>query len=124
VVINADDDARRAIGAIAEAAGFRAVTARPEEAGGTPRAIQQFLRDHDARVVVYDVAAPLRQSWTTLQDLRYAEMISGSWRQFVITTRDQAALAEEVGPTAAIQVAGDRLDRAEIAQALQRAILV
>lgn len=124
MVINADDGTRRTISEIAEASGFRAVTARPEEAGATAQALQLFLREHEARVVVYDVVAPLQQSWMTLKDLRYAEMISGSWRQYVITTADKAALERAVGATAAIEAAGGRLDRGALAQALQRAILV
>jgi hypothetical protein len=124
VVINADGELLQAIAQIAEDAGFQVVKAVPEEGGATPRAIQEFLRAHDARVVVYDVVPPLREHWTMLQELRYAEMISGSWRQFVITTPDKKALDAVVGSHAAIEATSGLLDRSALAQALQRAILV
>ena len=122
-IINQNVELRRAIAEIAEGSGFRAIGASPDEAGATTDAVQRFLRQHDARVVVYDVAAPLRESWAALNALRYAEMISGSWRQFVVTTADEAALAGAVGAGGAIGTTRG-LDRAALARALERAVLV
>jgi hypothetical protein len=124
VVLNGNAALLQTIGEIAESAGFHVVRARPDQVGATPRAIQEFLRANDARVVVYDVAPPLGNSWSILQELRYAEMISGSWRQFVVTTGDKAALNAVVGTNGAMQAIPDALDHGAIGQALQRAILV
>lgn len=124
VVINANDTLRRPLGESVEAAGFETVTAHPDEAGRTPQAMQEFFRRHGARVVVYDIAPPYAENWALFNDVRYAEMISGSWRQFVPTTASKRALEEQVGPTGAIELAGSGFEREGIVQAVQRGVLV
>jgi hypothetical protein len=124
VIVNANDELLHAIGEIARGAGFAVITAKPAEIGAGTAGRQQFLRNHGARVVVLDISPPYRENWAAYSDLRYAEMISGSWRQFVATTADKRALENEAGPTSAIEAAPGRLDQQALTEALQRAILV
>lgn len=124
VVINANDAVAQRIKDTVEAEGFTAVTARPEAAGSTPAEIQAFLRRHNARVVVFDIADPYGANWRLAQNLRYNEMISGSWRQVVVTTEDKQALEGQLGPTAALEVNAATFDPIAVLAAVNRAVLV
>lgn len=124
VVINSNDNILRLLGEIVRAAGFDAISVHADEVGRSVPAMQEFLRRHSARVVVYDVSPPYPENWALLNELRYAEMMSGSWRQYVITTPNKQALDEHVGRTGAIELVGDQVDREAIARAVQRGVLV
>src|SRR5579875_2448117 len=125
VIINANDRLAQRMKDAIEAAGFTAVTAQPSEVGSGAQDIQRFLRSKNARVVVFDVADPYAASWRLADALRYNEMISGSWRQVVITTQDKAALEQQVGATtSALEVNEKNFNAATIVDAVQRAVLV
>jgi Fe2+ transport system protein FeoA len=124
VAINSREDLLQILREIGEAAGFDIVTAKPGELGDDPIEIQEFLRRHNARVVVYEVVPPYRDSWDLLRRLRQAEMVSGSWRQYVITSPSKAELEREVGPTRAIEVKSGEVDRQALTEAIRRGVLV
>jgi hypothetical protein len=124
VAINSQNDLLQSLREIGDEAGFEVVTARPNELGDDPLEIQEFLRRHNARVVVYDVAEPYAESWDQLRRLRQAEMVSGSWRQYVITTRNKSELDAEVGSNRAIELRPELIDRTALAEAMRRGVLV
>ena len=124
VAISANDANLQLLDEVVRQAGFDVVTARAADVGRSIPAIQDFLRRHNARVVVYEVAPPYAESWRLLNELRYAEMMSGSWRQYVITTPDKRALEEQVGHTGTIELDGGRGDRATLTLSVQRGVLV
>lgn len=124
VVLNSNDDLLVLLAEIGEGAGFDVVTAHLAEIGRDVESIRDFLKRHDPRVVVYDVSSPYPESWELYRKLHDAELRGGTRRHFVITTPNKAALEDHVGPTPAIELAGDRIDRAQIAQAIQQAMAV
>jgi CheY-like chemotaxis protein len=125
VIINSSDRVARMIKDAVEPAGFAVITAQPYEVGSSAQDIQRFLRSKNARVVLFDVADPYAASWRLADSLRYNEMISGSWRQVVITTQDKAALEQQVGAgTSAIEVNDKNFNAATIIDAVNRAVLV
>jgi CheY-like chemotaxis protein len=124
VVLNSNDDLLVLLAEIGEAAGFDIVTAHTMEVGPEPEAIRAFLRRHNPKVVVYDVSPPYPENWTLYREVHEGESESGSRRQFVVTTPNKDALEQHVGPTVAIELVGDKADRAVIAEAIQRAMLV
>jgi DNA-binding response OmpR family regulator len=124
IVISSDDELLGLLRRIGEDAGSDVLTARVDEIGADPKAIQEFLRRHDPKVVVYDVSPPYAENWTLFRRVREAELLSGSRRQFVVTTPNKRALEEQVGATRAIQLTGDQADRQAIGEAIRRGMLV
>jgi hypothetical protein len=51
-------------------------------------------------------------------------MVSGSWRQYVITTRNKSELDAEVGSNRAIELRPELIDRTALAEAMRRGVLV
>ncbi len=125
VIIHANDRLAGRMKEAIEGAGYSVVTAQPYEVGSGAQDIQRFLRSKNARVVLFDVADPYAASWRLAEALRYNEMISGSWRQVVITTQDKQALEQQVGTnTSALEVNDKSFDAAAIVDAVNRAVLV
>jgi CheY-like chemotaxis protein len=124
VVLNSNDDLLVLLAEISESVGFEVVTAHTMEIGREVEAIRDFLRRHNPRVVVYDVSPPYPDNWDLYRKLHDAEVRGGTGRHFVVTTPNKAALEDHVGATSAIELVGDRVDRAAIARAIQQAMLV
>jgi CheY-like chemotaxis protein len=125
VIINANDRLARRVQEALEGAGYSVITAQPYEVGSAAQDIQRFLRSKNARVVLFDVADPYAANWRLADALRYNEMISGSWRQVVITTQDKQALEQQVGAaTSALEVNEQNFDPAAIIGPVNRAVLV
>jgi CheY-like chemotaxis protein len=125
VIINANDRLANRVKQVVEAAGFAALNAQPSQVGSAAPDIQQFLRRQNARVVVFDVADPYMANWRLAESLRYNEMISGSWRQVVVTTADKQALdAQVVSSTNALELNEKNFDAAAVLDAVNRAVLV
>jgi CheY-like chemotaxis protein len=121
MVINASADLLQLLGATVEEAGFEAILLTPGELGKDVPTVQQLLRRHNPKVVVYDVSAPYPANWSLFCDLRDAERLDGSGRQFIATTPNKQALEERIGATAAIELVGDHVNRTAIARVISRA---
>ncbi|HTE86828.1 MAG TPA: hypothetical protein VK821_19110 [Dehalococcoidia bacterium] len=124
VVLNSNDGLLVRLAEIGENAGFDVVTLNVMEIDREPEAIQDFLKRHNPKVVVYGVEPPYPESWALYRKVYEAELRSGSRRQFVVTTPNKEALEQHVGATSAIELARDRIDRAAIERAIQQAMLV
>ncbi len=81
--------------------------------------IENTLKQHDPRVVVYDVVAPYELSWRFLEHLRTATAFAG--RQFVLTSPNVTQLKRivKVDETIFEIVGGDDIDG--IVQAVREA---
>lgn len=122
VVLSSNEEQLLLLGRIAEDAGFDAVTAQISEVGRDEESLHEFLRRHDPRVVIYDVAAPYPDNWALFRRLQTLEQSLSIQQHFVITTPNKEALEARAGTTEAVEVVGDRSESAVIVQAIIRAI--
>jgi two-component system response regulator (stage 0 sporulation protein F) len=123
-ILNTNDDMLRLLQSMVEAAGFTSVGAHVDEVGRSADTLQEFLRRHDPQVVLYDVSPPYAENWATFVWVRDAELSRGPSRRFLVTTTNKQALEERVGPTDAIELVGERVDRDAIVAAIRRAMTV
>lgn len=81
--------------------------------------IETTVRQHDPKVVVYDVVAPYERSWRFLEHLRENTQFAG--RQFVLTSPNVAQVRRIVGSDEMVYevVGGDEIDN--IVQAVREA---
>ena len=86
-VINTSPDTVGLLGHLLERAGFLVVTTYTHSIRDGSVDLESFLRTHQPRVIVYDIAPPYERNWQFLQHLR-ATVLSG--HQFVLTTTNPA----------------------------------
>ncbi len=122
-ILNSNDDLLRLLRSIVEGAGFASVTAHVGEVGRSEAALREVLARHNPRVVLFDISPPYPENWALCVAMREAESTLSTGRQFLVTTTNKRALEERVGPTQALELAGDRLDRDAIVAAIQRAVI-
>ena len=73
--------------------------------------IGAFIREHDPRVVIWDVSVPYYRNWAFLQKVRSTPTLEG--RHLIVTTPNAAVLRDIVGgETGAIEI-GDRSEDLE-----------
>ena len=84
--------------------------------------IDQFLQQHDPRVLIYDIAIPYEENWRFLQELLTQDSMVG--RRVVVTTTNKNVLESMVGPTRAFEIHGKPYDIDLIASAVERAASV
>lgn len=117
-VVNTNPDLVELLKARIEAAGFVALVLHIADirAGLDLPAV---LRQHDPKVIVYDVVAPYERNWRFLQHLRETAF---NGRRFVLTTPNARALAAFVGKDDAIyEILDDGSDIDAIVQAVREA---
>jgi DNA-binding NarL/FixJ family response regulator len=117
-VINTNPDLVELLKTRLEAVGFVVLMMRVSDirAGLDVRGI---LTQHNPRVIVYDVAAPLERSWRFLEHLR-ATTFEG--RRLVLTTPNAAALSRLVGKDETVyEILDDGADIDAIVQAVREA---
>jgi DNA-binding NarL/FixJ family response regulator len=98
-------------------AGFESVTAHIEE---IKRGLLDFLKEHDPRVVIYDIPPPYDQNWEFLKLLRTTEAMRD--RAVVVTTTHKGHLEKLVGPTDAIEIVGKPYDLDQVIRAVQQGV--
>ena len=81
--------------------------------------VERFISAHNYDVVVYDVPMPYASSWDLLDVIR--TMPSLHSQQFVVTTRNKRKLQQTVGPTSAIEIAGEPDDLQRLLKAVEAA---
>jgi hypothetical protein len=69
--------------------------------------VDSFLRQHDPKVIVYDVAPPYEMNWRFLDHLRAATGFEG--RQFVLTSVNVRRVREIVWTDETVYEAADTL---------------
>jgi hypothetical protein len=100
--------------------GFIVVVAHIEDIKQGTIDVENFLRDHDPRVIIYDVAPPYDENWRFLDHLRLATGFKG--RRFVLTTVNTARLHDVVGSDETVyEIAGQADDIAQVVRAAKEA---
>ena len=119
-VVNTNPDVVWMLRLALQKAGFIVVTAHIEEIKDGTIDIESFLKEHDPKVIVYDVVPPYDQNWRFLDHLRLATGFKG--RQFVLTTVNEDRLDEVVGIEESVyEIAGEAKDIDAIVRAVKEA---
>ncbi len=119
-VVNTNPDIVRRLRVNLEAAGFIVLVIHIEtiKVGGTD--IESVLRQHDPRVIVYDVAPPFELNWRFLDHLRAATAFKG--RHFVLTTVNVSRVQQIAGRDETVyEVVGEPSDILEVVRAVKEA---
>jgi DNA-binding NarL/FixJ family response regulator len=117
-VVNTNPDVVELLKARIEAAGFVVLVMHVADirAGLDLGAV---LKQHEPKVIVYDIVAPFERNWRFFEHLR-ASLLKG--RRFVLTTPNAAALQRLVGRDEAVyEIIDDREDVDAIVQAVREA---
>ena len=119
-IINTSDDLVELLKVNIEAAGLVVVTIHVSEIREANFDVDTWLKVHDPRVVVYDVAAPFDRSWRFLEHLRNSPAFAG--RRFVLTSPNVARVHEVVKTDETVyEVVGQAEDLHQIVQAVREA---
>jgi DNA-binding response OmpR family regulator len=79
-----------------------------------------FLRQHDPRAIVWDIAIPYEENWAFCQQAQQLPETQGL--PFVLTATNQAALEGLVGPTNTLEIIGKPFDLQRMIDAVRRAL--
>jgi len=104
---------------VLEEAGFRVVDTQARYVRRGEVDLAEFVQQHDAGVVLYDIAIPYEENWRALEERRAAPALAKT--PFVVTTTNQRALEGVVGPTDAVEIIGKPYDLHRIVDAVRRA---
>ena len=119
-VVNTNPDVVWMLRLALQQAGFIVVTAHIEEIKDGTIDVESFLKEHDPKVIVYDVGPPYDQNWRFLDHLRLATAFKG--RQFVLTTVNEDRLDEVVGIEESVyEIVGEAKDIDAIVRAVKEA---
>lgn len=81
---------------------------------------ESFIRQHDPKVVVYDIAPPYEANFKLFQHLRAMPTVAG--RQFVVTTTNKAQVEKLVGRDYRVyEIIGKPTDLDQIVRAVKEA---
>jgi CheY-like chemotaxis protein len=81
---------------------------------------ETVLRQHDPRVIVYDLVFPYERNWRFMDHLRTATAFKG--RQFVLTTPNLHSVQTIVGTDETVyEILGDDADLDAVVQAVREA---
>lgn len=119
-IINTSDDLVELLKVNIEAAGLVVVTVHIAEIREASFDVETWLKIHDPRVVVYDVAPPFDRSWRFLDHLRSSSAFAG--RHFVLTSPNVARVHEVIKTDETVyEVIGQTEDVHQLVQAVREA---
>lgn len=119
-IVNTNPDLVRILRMSLEKAGFVVFVLHIEDIKLGAADVDSFLRQHDPKVIVYDVAPPYEMNWRFLDHLRTATGFEG--RQFVLTSVNVRRVQEIVGTDETVyEVAGEPDDVAAVIRAVKEA---
>jgi DNA-binding response OmpR family regulator len=119
-IVNTNPDLVRIMRISLEKSGFVVFEFHIEDIKLGAADADSLLKQHDPKVIVYDLAPPYDMNWRFLDHLRTATGFRG--RQFVLTSVN-ARQAEEVvrGDESVYEVLGEEEDMAELVRAVKEA---
>ena len=119
-VINTNPDLVRLLRTNIEKAGFVVVELHIEQIKLGDTDVEMVLREHDPKVIVYDVAPPYDVNWRFLEHLRASPIFGG--RRFVLTSVNSNRLRQIVGNEESVyEIVGELEDVAEVVRAVKEA---
>ncbi len=103
-VLNNIEDLVRMFAELLRGAGYEVVTAMLADARRGEVDLVAFLKEHDPRVVVYDVSFPYVMNWTMLEGLRDRGALDG--RGILVTTPNRRAMRDLLRVEDVLEISG------------------
>ena len=120
-VINSTTDIVDMLRIAVEQAGFVVVSALTPEIREGQVDLEQFVRQHEPKVIVYDIAPPYEPNWNLFQHVAGMPVMKG--RQFVITSTNAHHVERLASPQEHVyEVVGKSEDLGRIVQAVREAM--
>lgn len=120
-IVETNEEIADLLAVIAEEVDGRAViTFVPDLQRGQPEP-EHYLREHNPRVVIWDIAPPYGENWDFFQ--RVCQSEAGQGRTYVLTTANPHALEQLTGPTPAHEVMGKPFDIERLIATVRRAMI-
>ena len=119
-ILNTNQDTVEALRLAFEQHGFETVSTHIDEIKRGASDLLEFLKTHDPRAVVWDIAPPYDHNWTFLKLVCTSTAMHG--RVVVATTTHKANLERLVGPTEAMEIIGKPYDLEQVVQAVKRGL--
>lgn len=118
-VFNTSEDTTDILRIAFENAGFVVVTAFTNLLRDGKMDLEAFMRQHQPRVIVYDIAVPYEQNWRLYEHLRATSACAGV--SFVVTTTNIRHVRQLAGDTELHEIVGKPYDLDEIVGAVRQA---
>jgi DNA-binding NtrC family response regulator len=119
-ILNSNDDLVELLRTLLEQAGFVTATGHIDEVRRGRIDLVNFVRQHDPKVIVYDLVPPYERSWNYLYHLRDSEPLRG--RPFVLTSVNADRAREVVGNSEMVyEVVGKPFDLDAVVRAVKEA---
>lgn len=119
-ILNSNDDLVELLRTLLEQAGFVTATGHIDDVRRGRLDLVNFVRQHDPKVIVYDLVPPYERSWNYLHHLRDSEPLHG--RSFVLTSVNADRAREVVGNSEMVyEVVGKPFDLDAVVRAVKEA---
>ena len=118
-IFNTSEDTTDLLRIVFENAGFVVVTAFTNHLRDGKVDLEAFMRQHQPRVIVYDIAVPYEQNWRLYQHMRSAPACRGV--SFVVTTTNIRYVQKLAGDEELHEIVGKPYDLDQILGAVRQA---
>lgn len=121
-VINSTPDIIDMLRIAFEGAGIATVSAFTHDIRDGKTDVEAFMRQHDPKVVVYDIAPPYPNNWLLFQHIAGLQSMDG--RQFVLTATNKTHV-EKLAATARLpifEIVGMPYDLGELVEEVRQAL--
>jgi CheY-like chemotaxis protein len=120
-VVNSTDDIVDMLRMALEHAGLTVVSAITRDIREGHVDVERFVKQHDPRVILYDIAPPYDANWNLFQHVAQMPVMEG--RQFIVTTTNARELERLAGTQQQIyEIVGKPFDLGQIVQATREAV--
>jgi CheY-like chemotaxis protein len=118
-IFNTSEDTTDLLRIVFENAGFVVVTAFTNRLRDGKVDLEAFMRQHQPRVIVYDIAVPYEQNWRLYEHVRSAPACRGV--SFVLTTTNVRYVQKLAGDEELYEIIGKPYDLDQILGAVRQA---
>ena len=118
-VFNTSEDTTDLLRVVLEQAGFVVVTAFTNLLRDGKVDLEAFMRQHQPRVIVYDVALPYEANWRLFQHICEAPASKGV--SFVLTSTNIKHLRDLAGDIEIYEIVGKPYDLEQVVNAVKKA---
>lgn len=113
-ILNNIEDLVRMFVEILRGAGYEVVSAMLADARRGKLDLVAFLKEHDPRVVIYDVSFPYAVNWTQLEGLRDRGALAG--RGVLVTTPNRRAMEDLLKVSDVLEIIGKPEDYSRLVE--------